>query len=341
MLDEDDCAVAVGDCRAILNAGQENFFDSCVTDPPYELGFMGKKWDASGVAFDVETWRAVLRALKPGGHLLTFSGTRTFHRMTCAIEDAGFEIRDMIDWLYGTGFPKSLNFEGRGTGLKPGHEPICVARKPLAGTVLQTFEKYGTGLLDIDGCRLGPGRWPANVCLDEDAAAELDQQSGVSKSHINPIRRDGGRVSGWGMSKTGTTHEDQGGASRFFYVAKPSRAEREEGCEALPPKTGAEAVSRAEGSAGLANPRAGAGRTAREVRNTHPTVKPVALMRWLVKLVTREGGVVLDPFVGSGTTGIAAVMEGRQFLGIELLEEHSVIAEARIRNALAKRASKA
>lgn len=363
--------IETGDCLQLLPGEPSNSFDACVTDPPYELGFMGKKWDASGVAFRRETWTAILRVLKPGAHLLAFSGTRTSHRMVCAIEDAGFEIRDSIAWMYGTGFPKSLNLpEGRGTALKPAFEPVCVARKPLEGTVAQNVERWGTGCLNIDGCRIEgekgvpasprraeqhaaygdlskdpgtgsgwdphTGRWPANVVLDEEAAAQLDQQSGILKSgahSADEVRHTSKTKNAYGeraANPIGDRAADSGGASRFFYCAKASRAERERGCEGLPAKQGHEAVDREEGSAGVQNPRAGAGRTAKEVRNFHPTVKPVSLMRWLVRLVTPPSGVVLDPFAGSGTTGIAACLEGRQFIGIEMLEEHAAIARARI-----------
>jgi site-specific DNA-methyltransferase (adenine-specific) len=316
-----------GDCREVLACLEADSLDAVVTDPPYELGFMGKGWDRTGVSNDPATWAAVMRVMKPGAYLLAFGGTRTYHRMVCAIEDAGFEIRDSLHWIYGTGFPKSLNLGGgRGTALKPAHEPIVLARKPLLGTVAKNISAHGTGALNIDACRIGPrdrtdyglakstrsqgvaygapsasadfdssqGRWPANILLDEDAAAEL------------------------------------GGASRFFYCAKASRSERDKGCDSLPHQTGGEVTGgRAEGSAGLNSPRAGAGRTS-GARNIHPTVKPVALMRWLVRLVTPAGGTVLDPFMGSGTTGIAAKVEDRNFIGVEMQADYLAIAEARI-----------
>lgn len=360
------------DSRRALKIIGENRADSVVTDPPYELGFMGKGWDKSGIAFDVDFWRDVLRVLKPGGHLLAFGGTRTYHRMTCAIEDAGFEIRDSLHWMYGTGFPKSLNVgDGRGTALKPGHEPIVLARKPLVGTVAANVSEFGTGALNIDGCRIegtpapfvggtartngilgtstkrepwipipGLGRWPANVLLDEDAAGELDEQSGERRKE-NP-RESGTRENGargvvdfksGSVSTTPNDRDDGGGASRFFYVAKPSRAERDRGCDHLEPKTGGEATDREDGSIGTENPRAGAGRTG-GARNYHPTVKPIALMRYLVRLVTPPNGLVLDPFAGSGTTGIAALEEGVRFLGIEREAEYATIAAARMRSAL-------
>ena len=279
-----------------------------------------------------QAWaEAVLRVLKPGAHAVVCASPRMGHRVTCGLEDAGFAIRDLLLWLYGSGFPKSLNLPGGlGTALKPAYEPVILARKPLGGrTVAQCVAQFGTGALNIDGCRLSTvgdykdtgnntdtglmngslqggsraagqtdlGRWPPNVALDETAAARLDAE---------------------------------GGASRFFYVAKASRDERERGCENLPQRTAGEATDRQDGSAGLNSPRAGASRT-RGARNHHPTVKPVALMRWLVRLVTPPGGVVLDPFTGSGTTGLACIKEQCRFLGIEREAEYVAIANARLR----------
>lgn len=358
-----------GDCVRVLRAFGANRFDSIVTDPPYELGFMGKAWDGQGIAFSVELWREVLRVLKPGGHLLAFGGTRTYHRQTCAIEDAGFEIRDSLHWLYGTGFPKSKTENsgmpaGTGTALKPAHEPVVLARKPLIGTIAANVLAHGTGALQIDACRIATGeriaafgspkqssggimngtetareqfkqnvagRWPANVLFDEDAAAELDAQSGITKSSA-AVRKNGAFKSvakGAELPHDTHGHADSGGASRFFYVAKPSRAERDRGCEHLPARSGGEATDREDGSAGVDNPRAGAGRTG-GAKNHHPTVKPITLMRYLVRLITPPGGCVLDPFTGSGTTGIAARLEGYDFVGVEREAEYATIAAARI-----------
>ena len=279
---------------------------------------------------------AVLRVLKPGAHAVVCASPRMGHRVTCGLEDAGFEIRDSLLWLHAVGFPKSLNLPGGlGTALKPAYEPIILARKPLGGrTVAQCVAAFGTGAINIDGCRpttegrqlrIGDykdtehntdmgrmngslqggsraagqtdlGRWPPNVALDEAAAARLDAE---------------------------------GGTSRFFYVAKASRDERERGCENLPQRTAGEATDRQDGSAGLNSPRAGASRT-HGARNHHPTVKPVALMRWLVRLVTPPGGLVLDPFAGSGTTGLACIKEQCRFLGIEREAEYVAIANARL-----------
>jgi DNA modification methylase len=366
----------VGDCRERMAALESNSVDSIVTDPPYELGFMGKRWDATGIAYSVELWSEALRVLKPGGHLLAFGGTRTYHRMTCAIEDAGFEVRDCLQWLYGTGFPKSLNTgDGRGTALKPANEPIVLARKPLIGTVAANVLAHGTGALNIDGCRIGTskdvpasvsrsaqwfgtnsesgqesghdpnvGRWPANVLLDEEAARLLDEQAGERRKETP---RTGSLLDGetkgdidfkrGAKPSTPNDRGDGGGASRFFYVAKASRRERDKGCEHLPPKSAGEATDRGDDTDGLNSPRAGAGRTG-GARNYHPTVKPVQLMRYLVRMVTPPGGVVLDPFMGSGTTGVATIAEGFRFIGIERESEYATIAEARIVAACAQSA---
>jgi DNA modification methylase len=363
-----------GDAREALRKFAENRFDSCVTDGPYELGFMGKAWDRSGIVNDPAFWREVLRVLKPGAHLLSFGGTRTSHRMVCAIEDAGFEIRDSLHWFYGTGFPKSKTEKsgmpkGQGTALKPGHEPICMARKPLDGTIAKNIAKWGTGGLAIDTCRIGTmksvpgsvgatrerdgwgmqtpsdqssgfdpntGRWPANVLLDEDAAAELDAQSGETGARA-PVRGtepsaavESGTITNARARVAGAFHADSGGASRFFYVAKPSRRERDQGCAHLPAVSGGEATDRADDSKGTQNPRAGAGRNG-GARNFHPTVKPVSLMRYLVRLVTPlPTHNVLDPFAGSGTTGVGALLERRDFVGMELTPAYVPIATARI-----------
>ncbi len=314
-----------------------------------------------------ERWaREVFRVLKPGGHFLICGAPRSFHRMTVGVEDAGFEIRDCLSWIYGQGFPKSLNLPGGlGTALKPGWEPIILARKPTAGTVAANVAAHGTGALNIDACRIaGPpsvggstgdamgyqrdvdyanrlrvidrsmaeGRWPANVLLDEDAAAALDEQTGeVGGGYGYYGNRSGDGATSFAMSGKGQRvgFDDIGGASRFFYVAKPSREERDYGCDGIKARTGGEATDRQDGTAGLNSPRAGAGRNGGS-RNVHPTVKPIALMRYLVKLITPPGGTVLDPFTGSGTTGMACRYEHREFIGIEREAEYIAIAEARI-----------
>ena len=339
------------DCLEGMKLIDDNSIDSIVTDPPYELGFMGKKWDSTGIAYNVELWQEALRVLKPGGHLLAFGGTRTYHRMACAIEDAGFEIRDQIQWIYGSGFPKSMDiskaidkkagakreviktvkgmgkqnpewngtakgrkenyykpeyqltasatpeakqWDGWGTALKPANEPIVVARKPLSEkTVAENVLKWGTGGLNIDGCRVESGgehkrayqptnhergvygkqtafqpsnkegRFPANVILDEEAGRMLDEQ--------------------------------QEGASRFFYCAKASKKERGEG-------------------------------------NIHPTVKPLKLISYLITLVTPPNGICLDIFEGSGTHAIACIENGFKYIGFELDKHYFDIATKRISN---------
>ena len=361
---------------------ESNSVDSVVTDPPYELGFMNKKWDSTGVAFCKKTWAEVLRVLKPGGHLLSFSGSRTYHRMACAIEDAGFEIRDQILWVYGSGFPKSLNIgkavdnllgnerhsfggeskpkefsgkfdqrgskdreksagnsqhEGWGTALKPAHEPICMARKPLAeNTVAENVMAWGTGGINIDGCRVGTegggnscaggeackcfnknkiyqntkhptkpensfGRFPANFIHDgSEEVLTIFPDTNPSKAGIKKPNESNLNCYGKynAQSELIAGHEDAGGsASRFFYCAKASKNDRED-------------------------------------NNNHPTVKPSDLMRYLCRLITPTGGIILDPFMGSGSTGKAAALEGFDFIGIDLDENYCKISEARINEAI-------
>ncbi len=319
-----------------------------------------------------EQWGAeAFRVLKPGGYIVVCGAPRAYHRMACGLEDAGFEIRDCLAWLFGSGFPKSLNLgDGLGTALKPAHEPIVLARKPFKGSVKGNVEKHGTGAMNIDACRINPGepvpgggngqahnggrfgahetsgtrplvephdlgRWPANVVIDEHAAAVIDEQSGVLVSGANPTSRGADKFrETYGAFKGQAECDpargvDIGGASRFYYCAKPSREERDMGCYDMPARSGGEATDRKDGSAGLRSPRAGAGRTG-GAGNYHPTVKPVDLMRWLVRLVTPVGGVVLDPFLGSGTTGIACRYESRDFIGIEKEAQYIEIARRRI-----------
>ena len=327
-----------GDNREVLRTMADASVDSIVCDPPYELGFMGKRWDSTGIAYDVTLWTECLRVLKPGGHLIAFGGSRTYHRLAVAIEDAGFEIRDQIQWIYGNGFPKSHNLEddwkGWGTALKPAHEPAVLARKPLCGTVADNVMTWGCGALNIDGCRVSgapwhrndngigdhgmwaglgqrhyaeqhtAGRWPANVILDEAAAQVLDEQSGYAKSN-GGIRNNKKVMDMFLLGKNPilalSPYHDSGGASRFFYVAKASKAEREAGLDSDSDRA-----------------------------NHHPTVKPIELMRYLVRLVTPKGGTVLDPFMGSGSTGCAAMLEGIDFVGIDITPEYVEIARRRI-----------
>ena len=377
--------VLQGDCLEELKKLPENSVDAVVTDPPYELGFMGKSWDSTGIANNVEMWKETLRVLKPGGHLLAFSGTRTYHRMASAIEDAGFEVRDMIEWVYGSGFPKSLNigkavdklqgneriktgeikhhaqkgvavaeergaigggafgqakdeeitkgtseWEGWGTALKPAHEPICMARKPLAEkTVAENCLKYGTGGINIDESRVGTtdelkeqkakgsnggeaygdynldatytpstlGRFPANLIHDNSEEVREcfpDTKSGSGNKNKNPKKLFGATM------KSGDDkiwEADSGNASRFFksiiYQAKASKSDRGEG-------------------------------------NNHATVKPTSLMEYLIKMVTKEGQTVLDPFGGSGTTGVACKNTGRNYILIEKEQEYIDIINNRL-----------
>jgi len=453
-----------GDCRDVMRSLPPESVDAIVSDPPYGLSFMGKEWD-HGVP-GVEFWTEALRVAKPGAHLVAFGGTRTYHRLAVAIEDAGWEVRDCLSWLYGSGFPKSLDvskqidkhggtppawfgpwfrawresqgitqkqvaalfpsktgnltgcvanwelgfnlptpeqfnlirdtfglpfdsieaaerevvgrkiagianpdegtrytigagkavvvditapatdaakrWHGWGTALKPAWEPIILARKPLTGTVAANVTQYGTGAINVDGCRIGTtvetwpasrnysaremsrpgstlssdaetqptgpvpaGRWPANVLLDEDAAGLLDEQVGTLTSgggKRRPTEWKSTNAYGFSKSTNGASdyqrEPDSGGPSRFFYTAKVSRREREAGLEGMP--------------------------------NAHPTLKPIALMRWLCRLVTPPGGLILDPFNGSGSTGCAAVLEGFRYLGAELEPEYVEIARRRI-----------
>ena len=427
-----------GDCLDKLKELEPNSIDSIVTDPPYGLSFMGKKWD-----YDVpsqQIWEECMRILKPGGHLLSFAGSRTYHRMAVRIEDAGFDIRDQIMWIYGSGFPKSHNigkavdkiegnerevvgskgsyrdmrggaldpnltkdrdrleiietkgtsqWEGWGTALKPAHEPIVLARKPLVGTVANNVLEYGVGGLNIDGCRVGnesrtydltmtsgnfettnggkniksdtktvEGRFPANIILDEEAGKILDQQSGKLNKQAK-CKTD--NKSGWQNEYVGgdkvnaierKLYLDEGGASRFFYCPKAQKKDRNEG---MPEnvETFIQRPRREDGSViykethpeewnevmkskprkektslGASEEKLQTQTTA--TKNIHPTVKPTELMKYLVRLVTPKGGVVLDPFMGSGSTGKAAVLEGMNFIGIEREKEYYQIAQQRI-----------
>jgi DNA modification methylase len=509
--------IHLGSNLDVLPTLPDNSVDSIVTDPPYELGFMGKSWDSSGIAYSTELWGECLRVLKPGGHLLAFGGSRTWHRIAVAIEDSGFQVRDSIAWLYGSGFPKSLDiskaidknngesgrklkftlwfrstsltakqvtdvlrsaglisengtmashffaqsnagqpaiptaemwqvirplvfevpdwvdelierieaerevigqttkarstsgdsalptiggktiyktwnettpstpeaqqWEGWGTALKPAFEPVVVARKPLIGTVAENVLTHGTGGLNIDGSRIPSsdvlpqmsgkavlggssegwdrpwkndpeavkvreqranesiektnrlGRWPSNVMLDPYTAELLDEQSGISKSP-SLTKSTLTTSEGYGFNgKTIQGHGDSGGASRFFYVAKASKRDRNEGLEELEPQRHSDRQN-SEGVGGD-NPR---NRTNEAKQNFHPTVKPTDLMRYLIKLVTPPGGVVLDPFTGSGSTGKAAILEGFDFIGIELTEEYLPIIEGRLAHAEKMRA---
>ena len=365
-------SIVNADCRELLGRMRPECVDAFVQDPPYGLSFMGKGWDHAVPG--PEYFAAQLRVAKPGAHLVAFGGTRTYHRLTCAIEDAGWELRDCLCWLYGSGFPKSHNLKGEragwGTALKPAWEPIILARKPLKGTVAANVLEHGTGAMNIDGCRVATdddlnggaystgdrdrggsawgngegggvmagaqadyaqpaGRWPANVVLDPEAGAILDAQTGELKAGVAVKRNKGTAASPLfqgGLHGTGASADvgygGTGGASRFFYCAKASKSEREAGLEDFTPQI---VNDGRETSIDNVYQR---GDTKR--RNTHPTVKPLALMRWLVRLVTPPGGLVCDPFCGSGSTGCAAVAEGFNFLGIDREPEFVRLADARV-----------
>lgn len=373
--------IHTGDCLDIMKTMQENSVDSIITDPPYGLGFMNKDWDhgVPGSAY----WKEALRVAKPGAHLLAFGGTRTFHRLMVAIEDAGWEIRDTIMWTYGTGFPKSRNLDGEwdgwGTALKPAWEPIVVARRPLQGTVENNVSKYGTGALNIDASRIESGedyvnagwgsrfsassgqrasgdsrpwsdervkngeviknsqpsphgRWPANLIHDgSDEVTQLFPNAGGGYG-VSGGTSDGHGIYGKSfprgdMSVVG--YGDAGSAARFYYVAKASVKDREEGLEDL------QAVVKNDGrDETLASGNMPQNRSNNPKKNHHPTVKPTQLMRYLVKLVTPPGAVVLDPFMGSGSTGKAAMLENAKFIGIDITQEYVEIARRRIEHAI-------
>jgi site-specific DNA-methyltransferase (adenine-specific) len=437
--------ILVGCSKEKLKELPDNSIDSIVTDPPYELGFMGKAWDNTGIAYDVELWKECLRVLKHGGHLLAFSGTRTYHRMAVAIEDAGFEVRDMIEWIYGSGFPKSLNigkkvdeiqgnerevlgekvrgdvqkakesgsgyladpanrnnekqfgygtetitkgnsdWEGWGTAMKPSHEPICVARKPIEKglTIAQNCLKWGTGGINIDGSRVETnpelddmkrevyrgerdkstdwsknsgfknetnkftgvpqeGRFPAN--LIHDGSEEVINCFPITKSGERKSTHSIGNEQGenhnngiYGIYKAKSFEDipaSEGSAARFFksilYYPKASKAERNKGCEELEEKTMGKNQSSLDGGKMLT----GSGNERNNTsKNHHPTVKPVALIAYLIKLVTPKGGITLDPFGGSGTHAVACIENNFNYIIIEKELEHIPIIEARIKAA--------
>ena len=367
----------VGDCLEELDKIEENSVDAIITDPPYELNFMGRGWDNAGVSFNKNTWEKCLRVLKPGGHLLAFGGSRTFHRIACAIEDAGFDIRDTIMWIYGSGFSKSMNiglaldkkkgvevkeaqneWAGWGTCLKPAFEPIIVARKPFKGTLVNNILEYGVGGLNIDECRVGGETILShNAPKGTFAGGEPDRGSDTSSYHTAigrfpaNIIHDGSEEATGGMPKTkgcqgkgfkkgdykssavNTTfsrgdcvpYNDFGSASRYFYCAKASRKDRDEGLDEFE-LVDAGVGALIDDNRNNTEPR----------RNVHPTVKPTALMQYLVRLVCPKGSVILDPFMGSGSTGKAVAYENKErsagysFIGIEQNPEYVEIAKARI-----------
>lgn len=363
----DDIALYNYDCRKVLPVLRDGLFSSIVTDPPYELGFMGKDWDSAGASYDPGVWGQALRVLKPGGYLLAFGGTRTYHRMVCAVEDAGFEIRDSLHWIYGNGFPKGK------TCLKPAHEPIVLAQKPYRGSIAANVLAHGTGALDIDGCRVSggvrpartnemsrsgltgtggaatygsfavrgsiavgettEGRWPPNVLLTHSAGCEMTGTCRVRGSRIekpSAVLPDDRAAYGGGLggarpargigdadgleevgtwvcmpgcpvaglnAQSGVLTSDTGGASRFFPVTAWS-AEYD-----IPFLYQGKAPKKE--------------RPRLEDGTQHPTVKPLALMRWLVRLITPPGGIVLDMFCGTGPTLQAARLEGFKSVGMD------------------------
>jgi DNA modification methylase len=332
-----------GDCLEKMKDIPDGSIDAVVTDPPYGLAFMGKHWD-KGVP-GVEFWREMIRVLKPGGYLVSFGGTRTYHRMAVAIEDAGFEIRDMIEWVYGSGFPKSLNigkavdkWEGWGTALKPAHEPICMARKPLAEkTVAENCLKWGVGGINIDESRVeytgqtDPRTFGGSWRTDKAAQNVYEGGYEGTDQTVSPQGRFPANLIHDGSEEVRACFPEN--TSRFFksiiYTAKASKAERNKGCEGLEEKVAnSEYRPNDDGTKGIQSRLHGA---TKKGTNFHPTVKPVALMEYLINMVTREGGVVLDPFMGSGTTGVACVNLGRSFTGIELDSEYFTIAVNRLR----------
>jgi DNA modification methylase len=314
-----------GDCLRILPQLPEASVDAVICDPPYAISFCGHSWDGSAIHHAVaattperprtpgeayqawtELWaRESLRVLKPGGHLVAFGAPRTFHRLSCGIENAGVQLRDMLIWLYGTGLPKSRRLAGgRGTALKPAYEPILLARKQPDGAVEANIQRHGLGALNIDACRTG-GRWPANVLLSHHRRCTTARCRSQCPARI--------------IDKSAiSTRDGRQPISRLFYCTKASRRERDAGCERLPRRT-----------LDLL-PNAHHGKHPGPAANNHPTVKPLALMRWLIRLCSPQGGLVLDPFAGSGTTGAAAVLEHRRFLGIERDPEYADVARARI-----------
>jgi len=312
-------ALIGADSLELLAALPDHCIDAVVTDPPYGLGFQDEAWDsgplASGDGFQAfcTAWgRQARRVLRPGGFVAAFGAPRTFHRLVCGVEDAGLEVRDQLLWLHGRGMPKSGHLlGGRSTTLKPAYEPILLARAPLdrGQTASDSLERYGTGALNISATRLprggvagATGYWPSHVLLGHSVGCH-SAATGCQPGCVVPL-----------VDRLGPPGRPP--LSRLFYAAKATSAEREAGCETLARSTAAIF----SGTAGGVRPRA----------NLHPTVKPLDLMRWLVRLVTPIGGVVLDPFAGSGSTGCGAVLEGRQFVGIEREATYLPIARARL-----------
>ena len=339
-----DFRLLKGNCLDMLKELPDNSIDSIVTDPPYELSFMNRAWDSTGIAYSVELWAECLRVLKHGGHLVAFSGSRTVFPMGVAIAEAGFEVRDMISWIYTSGFPKSLDIykqtdkdehKGWGTALKPAQEPAVLARKPIdsdCSSIAENVLKWGTGAINIDAGRFAYG----DDCHFGDTSEIRDprnskgDRAGSKKHHVAQMGLKTRKVDKY-------SHELGRWPANVYQCKKPQRSEKEQGLDHLTGKTGAEATQRKEGSDGLNSPRAGAGRTAEHVKNFHPTVKPIKLMRWLCRLLTPQGGTVLDPFLGSGTTAVSAILEGFNAVGCEMTEDYYPIIQGRVNWAKAER----
>lgn len=311
-----NCNYFNSDCVKFSDEYDGELFDAVVTDPPYGIEYLGNSWDSykNCVAFKEETWKSISKTLKPGGYLLIFGASKTFHRLVCAVEDSGLKIKDVLMWLYGQGMPKSQNmgkknsdWEGWGTGLKPCYEPILLAQKPIEEkTIVKNLDKYGVGAINIEESRLNSGRWPGNVI--HDGSDEVEEQFAKFGERGNGWARNygvedyqgrqyGGGVFGGGGYIGDTTYCDEGTASRFFYSTKSSVKERTHN---------------------------------RTIKNDHPTVKNLELMKYLIKLVTPTGGTVYDPFAGSGTTLIAAKDLGFDSFGVEMSEEYCKIIKDRI-----------
>lgn len=447
---EENFELYQGDMRDIPEVLGKNSVDAIVTDPPYELNFMNKSWDNTGITFQKETWEKCFDVLKPGGYLLAFGGSRTFHRIACAIEDAGFEIRDTVMWLYGSGFPKSMNigksvesklvngsantqefkklkgtkavadslgstkmqhehgarpndysidghlrtvdvdyqtedgkkWDGWGTALKPAYEPVIVARKPCDGTCVDNVLKYGVGGINIEECRIGTeqisykgmsahkpegagcfrddnwepkdidvtvnGRFPSNVILTYDETDYDEVCGGFPDTVSSGGSGESSLISGLGKNiyNSGWSHNlipdhlgglgDRGSAARYFYCAKASKRDRDDGLYFFEDGIGGGMSGTRDQSL-----KTGSGNERNNLRkNVHPTVKPVTLMQYLIRLVTPPGGVVLDPFNGSGSTGKAAMWENKErgvgyfYIGVDLNEKYLEISKARIEYAI-------
>lgn len=393
--ENDSYKIYNGDMLDMLQVIKPESIDAIVCGPPYELGFMNKSWDSTGIAFKKETWQNCFEVLKPGGYLLAFGGSRTYHRIACAIEDAGFEIRDCIMYLYGCGFSKSYNiglaidkkngidnrtgniradgvnnqnicydfkamkpkfeeriaqneWQGWGTCLKPAYEPIIVARKPFKSSVVDNIIKYRVGGLNIDECRIENTN-ADNYDLEKRQVSKavgsnndgwfLDKMRNYSVKHgvvdngrfpANVIT-DGSEEVAKGMPNTTSTPIAEESAMRYFYSAKASKKDRDEGLDAFQDKTFHSVLNQKNGSGDRLD---GAKTPIR--KNIHPTCKPTELMQYLVRLVSPKGATILDPFMGSGSTGKAVMFENRErdanykFIGIELTDEYLPIAQARI-----------